>query len=88
MFPKQSTDSKEAWRVFPSRFSQWLEVAWVTDDQGVITILPVSLVTLVDTSSLLFYFNMKHTDVSEQDLTSDLGVSRVRVLRACEIITS
>lgn len=88
MFPKQSAYSKEAWRVFPSHFSQWLEVAWVTDDQRVIPILPVSLVALVDIPSLLFYFNTKHTDVSEQDLTSDPGASRVRVLRACEIITS
>lgn len=80
MLPKQS-----AQRVFPSQFAQWLDVAWVTDDQRVTL---VSLVALVDISSPLFYFNMKHTDVSEQDLTSDLGASRVRVLRACEIITS
>lgn len=32
--------------------------------------------------------SIKHTDVSEQDLTSDLEAIRVRVLRACEIITS
>ena len=44
--------------------------------------------TLVDISALLFHFNIKHTDVSEQDLTSDLEAIRVRVLRACEIITS
>lgn len=78
MFPKQSADLKEAWKVFSSHFNQWLEVAWVTDDQGAIPILPVSLVTLVDISSLLFYFNMKHTDVSEQDLTSDLGAYQGR----------
>lgn len=73
MFPKQNANLKESWRVFSSHFDQWLEVAWVTDNQGVILIVPVSLVTLVDISSLLFYSNMKHTDVSEQHLTSDLG---------------
>lgn len=60
----------------------------MTDDQRVAPVSPVSLVTLVDISSLLFYFDTKRADVSEQDPTSDPGASRVRVLRACEIITS
>lgn len=68
--------------------SSWLEMAWLTNDQCVIPILLVSLVMLVDISSLLFFFNITLTDVLEHNLTSDLGASKVRVLRACEIITS